>query len=114
MQNERLGFLTVLASFFTPLSFVATVFGMNLREFESDDAASHPSSPADGPQRRPNVALYLEVALPITLGTFLVAFTIRYLSRRVKRRARARDYKWRHIFLQGVHEGDKRAAKAAV
>lgn len=79
---------------------------MNLREFDEDPSP-------DGP-KRPNVALYLEVALPVTLGTFLVAFAARYLSRKIKSRARARDYKRRHIFLQGMQGGEKRAGTVAV
>ncbi|KAI9790175.1 MAG: hypothetical protein M1816_005375 [Peltula sp. TS41687] len=70
MQNARIGFLTILASLFIPLNFLATLFGMNVKELNQPTAETLPS-----------MRLYWAIAVPTTAAVFLLAFILRIVSR---------------------------------
>ena len=70
MQNERIGYLTLLATFFIPLTYLASLFGMNVSELDKDSTKTLPS-----------MRVYWVVALPVTVLVFLATWLMRLFAR---------------------------------
>ena len=67
-----MGFLTILATLFIPLSFLATLFDMNVKEFVNP----------------PSIRFYWEIGIPVSVGVFFIAWLFRrYGSARKTRHA---------------------------
>ncbi|KAL8675631.1 MAG: hypothetical protein Q9224_007455, partial [Gallowayella concinna] len=75
-QSERLKKLSLLATFFIPLSFTSSLFGMNFKVFGQGDLS---------------IWLYAAVALPITIIPFLFyACDVRHMGQSILKWANRR------------------------
>ncbi|KAH0175161.1 hypothetical protein KCU67_g383, partial [Aureobasidium melanogenum] len=116
-QGERALILTIVAAFFIPLSFIASIFGMNVKEplfpppwskhasktttttrtIPSTPTASvDPSQPS---QHYWTMSQYLEISLPLTVGVMLLPLVAGPWLRLVLQQYDVNRRHWRALFV---------------
>ncbi|KAG9587880.1 hypothetical protein KCU77_g9802, partial [Aureobasidium melanogenum] len=115
--NERALILTIAAAFFIPLSFIASIFGMNVKEplfppskpkhASKTTTTSHTISPtptasadSSGPsQHYWTMSQYLEISLPLTVGVILLPLIAGPWLRLASQQYDINRRHWRALFV---------------
>ncbi|KAG9693172.1 hypothetical protein KCU95_g11117, partial [Aureobasidium melanogenum] len=116
-QDERALILTIAAAFFIPLSFIASIFGMNVKEplfppskpkhASKTTTTSHTISPtptasvdSSGPsQHFWTMSQYLEISLPLTVGVILLPLIAGPWLRLASQQYDANRRHWQALFV---------------
>lgn len=86
-QGRRATLLTLLAAFYLPLTLVTGIFGMNIKEFDGDNAP---------PFRLCFQALFAVIAVTLLFfcGYLLWGYGTKWLNGRRKKEDEEKGYKW--------------------